>query len=278
MTGEALGKRVFRLVEDAARPLGVERFGSCPLPALSGFLDCRGKRLLPEKGGSALLLLLPYYAGEFPGRNLARYALCDDYHRIAGDILQQVIAPLAAAFPGETFHPFVDSSPIPEVEAGALAGLGFAGRNGQLITPWYGSLAFVCEIVTTLDLPRTGPGDLPGCGTCRRCLDACPTGALSEGGLDKEKCRSHITQKKGALTPWEREEVRKGGMAWGCDRCTDACPKNRGRPLTTIPAMREGLEPVLTEENLSALAPRKSYGWRGEGPLRRNLSIIKNGG
>ncbi len=152
----SIPEQVARLVEEAILPLGVEHFGFCPLEALSGLLDCRGKRLLPP-AGSAILLLLPYYGGEFPERNLARYALCDDYHRIAGDILEEIIAPLAAAFPAEKFLPFVDSSPIPEVEAGALAGLGFAGKNGQLITPWYGSCAFLCEVVTTLPLPQTGP-------------------------------------------------------------------------------------------------------------------------
>ncbi len=278
MTPEAPEQAIARLVEAAARPQGVERFGFCPLESLSHLLDCRGKRLLPERGGTAILFLLPYYAGEFPGRNVARYALCDDYHRIAGEILQRIVAPLGEAFPGEEFLPFVDSSPIPEVEAGVLAGLGFAGKNGQLITPWYGSLAFLCEIVTTLDLPQTGPAERGGCGDCRRCLDACPTGALSPEGLDKAKCRSHITQKKGALTPWEEEQIRRGGLAWGCDLCTAACPHNRGVPLTTIPAMREGLEPLLTPENLSVLAARKSYGWRGEKVLGRNLSIINNGG
>ena len=278
MTSGDLAEQVRALVEQAARPLGVERFGFCPLPALSGFLECRGKGRLPKEGGSAIVLLLPYQAGEFPGRNVARYALCDDYHVIAGNILEQILCPLGEAFPGEAFLPFVDSSPIPEVEAGVLAGLGFRGRNGQLITPWYGSLAFVCEVVTTLDLPQTGPEDFPGCGDCRRCLAACPTGALSEGGLERARCRSHITQKKGVLTPWETEEVRRGGLAWGCDLCTAACPHNREVPFTTIPAMGQGLEPRLTPENLSALAARKSYGWRGEGVLRRNLSIINNGG
>ena len=262
-----------RLIEEASRPLGVEHFGICPLGALPRLLECRGKRLLPP-AGSVVLFLLPYYAGEFPGRNLARYALCDDYHRIAGDILGRIITPLKQTFPGEVFLPFVDSSPIPEVEAGALAGLGFAGKNGQLITPWYGSCAFLCEVVTTLSLPPTGPEETAGCGSCRRCIEACPTGALSPAGLDKSRCRSHITQKKGELTPWEREEVRKGGLAWGCDICTAACPHNRGLSLSTIPRMREDLVPVLTEENLPELLERKSYGWRGERVLRRNLAIL----
>ena len=270
----SIPEQVARLVEEAILPLGMEHFGFCPLEALSGLLDCRGKRLLPP-AGSAILLLLPYYGGEFPERNLARYALCDDYHRIAGDILEEIIAPLAAAFPAEKFLPFVDSSPIPEVEAGALAGLGFAGKNGQLITPWYGSCAFLCEVVTTLPLPQTGPSAAAGCESCRRCLDACPTGALSGQGLEKARCRSHITQKKGELTPWEQKEVQKGGLAWGCDICPAACPHNRGLSLTTIPQMRENLVPVLTEENLPSLLEQKSYGWRGEKVLRRNLAILR---
>lgn len=272
-TAPPLDRRVAALVEAAARPLGVEHFGFCPLDRLSGLLECRGRRLVPGRG-TAIVLPLPYYAGEFPGRNLARYALCDDYHAIAGELLREIIRPLAESFPGETFLPFVDSSPIPEVEAGALAGLGFVGRNGQLITPWYGSLAFLCEVVTTLELTATGPGE-GSCGDCRRCLDRCPTGALDPKGMDVRRCRSHISQKKGALSPEESRQLRLGGLAWGCDICTDACPHNSRPALTTIPRMRQGLEPRLTPENLDQLAKKKSYGWRGTGVLRRNLEILE---
>lgn len=274
-TAMPLDRKVAEILERAARPLGVERFGFCTLDGLSRLLECRGKRLLPEKG-SVILLLLPYYAGEFPGRNVARYALCDDYHTIAGDILREIIQPLAEAFPGESFLPFVDSSPIPEVEAGALAGLGFIGKNGQLITPWYGSLTFLCEIVTTLSLSTIGPGK-GSCGDCRRCLESCPTGALGPDGLDVSRCRSQISQKKGVLSEEEQRQIEKGGLAWGCDICTDACPHNLSPVLTTIPRMREWLEPLLTPENLPELIKRKSYGWRGAAVLRRNLAILEKG-
>lgn len=269
-----LDRRVAEMVEKAIQPLGVERFGFCGLGSLSRLLECRGKRLLPEKG-SVILFLLPYYAGEFPGRNVARYALCDDYHAIAGDILREIIRPLSEAFSGEVFLPFADSSPIPEVEAGVLSGLGFAGKNGQLITPWYGSFTFLCEVVTTLPLSATGPAE-GGCGVCRRCLDSCPAGALGSSGLDVSRCRSHISQKKGELSQEEKRQLREGGLAWGCDVCTDVCPYNQPPVLTTVPRMREGLEPVLTLENLSRLIDRKSYGWRGAAVLRRNLEILED--
>lgn len=273
-TASSLDRRVARIVEKAIEPLGVERFGFCALGGLSRLLKCRGKRLFPESG-SVILFLLPYYAGEFPARNVARYALCDDYHAIAGDILQEVIRPLSEAFPGEVFLPFADSSPIPEVEAGVLSGLGFAGKNGQLITPWYGSLAFLCEVVTTLSLITTGPME-GNCGTCRRCLDSCPTGALGLDWLDVSRCRSQISQKKGELSEEERRQLQEGGLAWGCDICTDVCPHNQPPVLTTVPRMREGLEPLLTMENLPRLVKRKSYGWRGAAVLRRNLAILED--
>ena len=92
----SLEERVRGLVERAARPLGVERYGFCRLGDLPELLPCRGKRLLEglPPDSSLVVVLLPYYAGAFPERNLARYALCDDYHSIAGDILQEIIRPL----------------------------------------------------------------------------------------------------------------------------------------------------------------------------------------
>ena len=131
----------------------------------------------------------------------------------------------------------------------------------------------MAEIVTTLPLPQTGPRE-GSCGSCRRCLDRCPTGALTAAGLDKSRCRSYITQKKGELTPEEVRQIRLGGLAWGCDICTDACPRNARPAVTTIPRLGQDLTPVLTPDNLPALIGRKSYGWRGEGVLRRNLAIL----
>ena len=274
---DELRRRVLDCVARAGALLGVRRFGCCALADLSELLPSRKKprvEALAQEGGGAVVLLLPYYAGEFPGRNVSRYALADDYHAVALAILSQMIAPLEAAFPGRVFLPLVDSSPIPEVEAGVLAGLGFRGKNGQLITPWFGSLAFLCEIVTDLPLPSAAERLPDGCGDCRRCLRACPTGALSPDGLDLSRCRSQITQKKGALTPWEEEQVRRGGFAWGCDCCTNACPYNREPALTPVRALGEHLTPVVTRDNLDTLLPVKSYGWRGKATILRNLEII----
>ncbi|MEG1874661.1 MAG: 4Fe-4S double cluster binding domain-containing protein, partial [Angelakisella sp.] len=173
-----------------------------------------------------------------------------------------------------------DSSPIPEVEAAVLAGLGWRGKNGQLLTEGYGSLCFLCEVVTDLALGEVvdqPPKSVPdSCGSCTRCLDSCPTGALSLNGLDKTRCRSFITQKKGALSDWERDQIQAGGLAWGCDICTMACPRNRHPVLSTVAALREHPVPRLTAETVAPLLSQKSYGWRGSGVLLRNLAILND--
>ena len=277
MTPREQTRAVRALVEGPAADLGVRHLGFCPLGDLSGLLRSRRQgvaRQLAEAGGSAMVVLLPYYAGDFPERNVARYALGQDYHRVAMEILSKITAPLRAACDGRVFLPLVDSSPLPEVELAVRAGLGFRGRHGQLIAPGLGSMAFVCEVMTDLPLEPDLPVLENGCGGCRRCLAACPTGALTEEGVNTALCRSHITQKKGELTPWEARQVALGGFAWGCDLCTDACPYNRGPEPTPIGPFREDLTPVLTRENLDGLLPGKSYAWRGRDVLLRNLTII----
>lgn len=116
---------------------------------------------------------------------------------------------------GDVFIPFVDSSPVAEVRAASLAGLGDIGMNGQLLNETYGSYCFIGEIVTTADFPAAGRKANPLCTHCGRCAAACPTGALSQEGFNREKCRSHITQKKGELTEWEREQIRAAASCGG---------------------------------------------------------------
>ena len=272
-TPEARTRRALERAAAAAAPHGVTALGACVLPEREKLIPCRALGRIPE-GGSAVVMLLPYHTGEHPGRNVARYAVCDDYHTVAGEILEDVCAALREEFPGAQFLPFADSSPVPEGEAACRAGLGRRGRNGQLVAPVWGSRVFVCEVVTDLELAPTGPADVPGCGSCRRCLEACPTGALTAEGLDRSRCRSFITQKKGKLEPWEEEQVAAGGLAWGCDICTDACPWNRALPLTPVVRLRENLTPVVVPEELDGLLARKSYGWRGRQVLERNLELL----
>ncbi len=270
-------ERFLAILEQEIRKESIPAWGVCRLTELSVSLPCRAARLLPQTG-SVIPLALPYYTGEAVRTNLARYAWCDDYHQVAGEMLDRILEPLRQAFPQAVLLGFTDSSPIPEVEAAVRAGLGFRGKNGQLIVPGIGSRVFVCELVTDLLLPPYEGPPRGDCGQCRRCLEACPTGALSEKAFDKARCRSQITQKKGTLTGWEERQIREGGLAWGCDVCTAVCPWNRDESITPISGLRKNIEPWLTREKLERLLPEKSYGWRGSRVLERNLELLEKDG
>lgn len=266
-------------------------FGICPFSAVeSHLLPCRAAERLPAHPRSILVALFPY---RFPEevtrgkpRNLSRYACVPDYHQAAGDVLQRAAEDLAKAFPQHAFVPFIDNSPIPEVAAAALAGLGVVGDHGLLIHPRFGSFVFIGTIVTDLSLPPTGSpeGALPRCQHCGRCSAACPAGCLSASAPDgsqpvsrkQECCLSAISQKKGDLTPEEQRLLRQNGLVWGCDTCQEVCPHNAAALRQPHPCFTD-YQPWLREEDLSHLKG-KAYGWRGAEVLRRNLRVVHGDG
>ncbi|HIY09077.1 MAG TPA: DUF1730 domain-containing protein, partial [Firmicutes bacterium] len=199
-------------------------------------------------------------------------------HRLAGARLGRAVRALARRFPGYAFVPYTDSSPVPEVEAAARAGLGRVGEHGLLIHPVYGSWCFLGEIVTDLPLPPTGDGAVHPCEGCGACRRSCPSGALGKKAFAPERCRSHISQKKGVLTPWEEAQLARGGFVWGCDRCGQACPHNADPLPTPLEEFSRGLVPVATRENLPLLVRTHACGWRGKGVLERNLKILEAAG
>ncbi len=235
-------------------------------------IECRAVKRLPPSPRSVIVCLLGYYAGERP-HNISRYAWARDYHTLANEILAPVLNGLKTAWPDNSFSLFCDSSPIREVYAAYLAGLGFIGKNGLLINPRYGSMHFIAEIVTDLKLEAAEPST-KNCGECRECLDACPGQALKKGGLCRERCRSFITQKKGTLSDWEKSQVLDGGLVWGCDKCIDACPCNKSAGKTDIAAFCKDIVSVIDESNLQSLVAERAFGYKGAAVCLRNLRII----
>jgi epoxyqueuosine reductase len=191
---------------------------------------------------SALCVALQYHppaSGVDPDGDLwprvARYARGDDYHDLMLARLRELAALVEEAFPGTGSRPYVDTGPVLERDLAARAGLGIAGKNTNLLHPEAGSWFFLGELFLTLELaPDPAVADL--CGSCTRCLEACPTGALPEPyRLDSNRCISYWTiEHRGALPEAAREMV--GEWVFGCDVCQEVCPLNQAEAVPGEPA------------------------------------------
>ncbi len=258
-------------INDIFKSHNITEWGVCDYSDVLPTLECRAKARIPTESKSVIVCLFPYYVGECEGRNLSRYAVISDYHKVAGDILSCVCERLRTRFNAE-FEPFVDSSPISEVKAAVLSGVGFVGKNSLLINPHYGSYVFIAEIVTNLKIPKDSPCE-SACLNCGACADACVGGAISDG--DFTKCASFISQKKGDLTDEEKSILLKSSLVWGCDRCSDACPYNKSPKKTPITQFYENIVWSFTGQESDEFISSRAYGWRGRKVLERNLLILK---
>jgi epoxyqueuosine reductase len=185
--------------------------------------SCHPERLLPA-ARSVVSAALCYWAEE-PERpagagRLPRYTWSDRYAE-----LRQKLDELGRRL-GGSYRVLVDANQHVDREAAARAGLGFYGKNTMLITRRHGSWVVLGTLVTECEIEASGPLEAD-CGSCRLCIDACPTGALDEPGtLDAGRCLSYWTQAPAAVPETFRAEL--GPQVYGCDICQDVCPWNRG--------------------------------------------------
>ena len=184
---------------------------------------------------------------------VSRYAWGDDYHNVLGERLDALVALLRGRFlePFEALA-YADTGPVQERVLAKYAGLGWLGKNTLLLNQTLGSYFFLGVILTALDLePTLGAGELPPadlCGSCRRCLDACPTQAFVEPYvMDARKCISYLTIELRGSIPEELREPM-GNHVFGCDICQDVCPWNRRAPVSPIAQFQPRALPSAKED------------------------------
>ncbi len=229
----------------------------------------RDPRLLLPGAQTVVSLAMSYNPGKTDTqKGIAWYAQGKDYHDVLRERLRLLVSRLSPSpLPLESFRICVDTAPVMEKYWAWRCGLGWIGRHTQLVVPCRGSAFFLAEILTTLeadvyDEPRYPTPHHAGCRTCRRCLDACPTQALSDEGIDARRCLSYLTiEHRGELPPWAKPHLSE--CFYGCDRCLRACPHMRAdtpsdadeefRPSAELLAMTPEQWQTLTPEHYRQL-------------------------
>lgn len=192
---------------------------------------------------------------------VASYALNRDYHLTIKEMLVALAERLKQHTPQLKFRAFTDSAPLAEKSYARRAGLGWIGRNSLLVTPEYGSFVLLGELVVNEEVDEyDAPREFIGCGECRRCIETCPNGAISEHRfIDTRRCISCRTIEPMA----EGEQIDLDGWIFGCDACQSVCPYNQRVKLHTNPNFDPIVDPLsldcdtwqsMTEEEFSALA------------------------
>lgn len=267
------------LLRDQARGLGFDLFGVAPAVTPQGFhrlvdwieagyaaemhyfrdrLPAYANPQLVLAGVRSLIVLsYPYAAAPSPPPaanestgsagslgKIARYARdATDYHDRIHPLLEQLKQTIRGACPDAQSRGVVDTAPLLEREFAQAAGLGWAGKNSLLLNKQRGSYFFLACLLTTLDLPLSAPHATTHCGSCTRCLDACPTDAFpAPGVVDSRRCISYLTiEHRGPIPLALRPGV--GDWLFGCDICQEVCPWNRHASQQPSPDARNEASP-----------------------------------
>ena len=242
-------------------------------------------RLLVDGAKSVVSLLYNYYPPKLQEPNapkISKYAYGHDYHEVIKNKLLEFLRALKENVGEINGRAFVDSAPVMDKAWAAASGLGWIGKNSNLINKRHGSFYFIAELIIDLELEYDGP--VPDyCGTCTRCIDACPTNAIVEPYVvDGSKCISYLTIELKENIPSEFKNKMEG-WAFGCDVCQDVCPWNRFSETHHEPLFnsegwlshdREQWD-ELTEESFNILFKHSAIKRTKFKGLKRNLNFIK---
>lgn len=204
----------------------------------------------------------------------------DDYHLILKKCLQKLETYILEKVPHARCMIMVDTGELCDRAVAERAGIGWNGKNCSIVTPEYGSYVYLGEMITNLPFPPDKPIENL-CGNCTKCLEACPTGALVQGGqINAKRCISYFTQTKELIPEEFRDKI--GNRLYGCDSCQTVCPYNKGKDFHLHKEMEPEpemvkplLQPILHLSNreFKEKFGRLSGSWRGKKPIQRNAII-----
>lgn len=228
----------------------------------------------------AISYLSPYSRGYDEGcrTKIASYALARDYHLTIKEMLQEMAARLKEHYPTLLFRAFTDSAPLAEKSYAVRAGLGWIGRNSLVVTPSHGSMLHLGELVINEEVDEYDkPMESVGCGECRRCIEACPNGAILDNRtIDTRRCISCRTIEREA----EGESIDLDGWIFGCDACQVVCPYNKRAPLHTNAKFAPLYDPTtldgeawlaMSEEEFQTMAGTTAMTRTGLARIQKNI-------
>ncbi|CDQ40778.1 tRNA epoxyqueuosine(34) reductase QueG [Virgibacillus salexigens] len=245
-------------------------------------------RLLPEaKSIISIALAYPSRMKDAPRSTkeerrglFARASWGVDYHIVMRERLNKLAAFIQDKVPDGKNKVMVDTGELSDRAVAERAGIGFSGKNTSIITPEFGSFVYLGELITNVPFVPDEPVD-DSCGSCTKCIDACPTGAIVQGGqLNAQRCIAFLTQTKDFLPDEFRSKI--GNRVYGCDTCQVVCPKNHKVDFHIHPEFepehevsKPKLIPMLKLSNreFKATFGHISGSWRGKKPIQRNTLI-----
>ena len=265
---------MFETVKETLQNEGITRIGTIDIKEC----DIINPRLLPNDAKTAIIFIIPYRTkSEYANDGISEYARVYDYHRFASNLFENVLHKMRETT-GFDFNGFCDHSPINEKLAAAKCGLGAIGKNSLYIDDVYGSFVFIGTIISNAEF-NTGSIDIKSCLNCGKCVEVCPTSAITEQGIDRTKCLSAISQKK-SKTEDEIKRLKDNNVAWGCDICQLVCPHNRDAKISPLPYFQNSRRDIMNYEYVSNLSDEEfqkyAFAYKGRKLILDNLINIED--